>query len=207
VSERLVQPGEYIAQNTQVVTIVKMDPLKLKTSIQEKHASLIKPGQPVKFIVEAFPDRPFTGTIAYVSPAVDQTTRTFVVEAMVDNKSRELKPGFFAKGQVETRVDHDVMAAPEDAVSTLAGVSTVYVVEGGKVRQQQVTLGERQNKLIEITSGLKGPEILATNNLNLLATGVEVRVAAGPDAEAESLPAHGSRMGGAHGGRAQGGRK
>ena len=71
----------------------------------------------------------------------------------------QLKPGFFAKGVVLTRVDDNVIAVPEDAISTLAGVSTVYVIEEGKARAQQVTLGARQDKLVEITSGLKGDEI------------------------------------------------
>jgi RND family efflux transporter MFP subunit len=174
VSERLVQPGEYIRENTPVATIVQMNPLKLKTAIQEKHAGLITPGQTVEFVVEAFLDRKFTGKIAYVSPAVDQTTRTFAVEALVDNTDRMLKPGFFAKGVVRTRLDENVIAAPEDSISTLAGVSTVYVIENGKARQQQVTLGARQEKLAEITSGLKGDETLATTNLSQLATGVSV---------------------------------
>jgi hypothetical protein len=65
---------------------------------------------------------------------------------------------------------------PEDAISTLAGVSTVYVIENGKARQQQVSLGSRQNKLVEVTTGLKGDEQLATTNLSQLATGVSVRV-------------------------------
>jgi HlyD family secretion protein len=175
VSERLVQPGEYIRENIPVATIVQMNPLKLKTAIQEKHAGLITAGQTIEFIVEAFPDREFTGRIAYVSPAVDQTTRTFAVEALVDNADRTLKPGFFAKGVVRTRLDNNIMAAPEDAISTLAGVSTVYVIEGGKARQQQVVLGARQEKLVEVTSGLKGDETLATSNLSQLATGVTVQ--------------------------------
>ena len=45
VAERLVQPGEYIRENTPVVTIVQMHPLKLRTAIQEKHAAMIRPGQ------------------------------------------------------------------------------------------------------------------------------------------------------------------
>jgi HlyD family secretion protein len=176
VAERLVQPGEYIRENTPVVTIVQMNPLKLKTAIQERHAGLIRPGQTVEFIVEAFPDRKFSGRVAYISPAVDQTTRTFAVEVLVENVDRVLKPGFFAKGVVRTHLDTNVLAAPEDAISTLAGVSTVYVIEGGKARQQQVTLGAREGKLVEITSGLKGDETLATTNLNQLATGVTIRV-------------------------------
>ena len=61
VSERLVQPGEFIRENTPVVTIVQMNPLKLKTAIQEKYAGLITPGQTVEFVVEAFLDRKFNG--------------------------------------------------------------------------------------------------------------------------------------------------
>jgi len=176
ISERLIQPGEYIRENTPVVTIVQVNPLKLKTAIQEKHASLIRPGQMVEFNVEAFMNRKFEGKIAYVSPAVDQTTRTFAVEALVENPDRQLKPGFFAKGVVLTKVDENVIAVPEDSISTLAGVSTVYVIEGTKARAQQVTLGARQDKLVEITSGLKGEEMLATSNLSQLATGVNVQV-------------------------------
>jgi membrane fusion protein, multidrug efflux system len=176
VSERLVQPGEFIRENTPVATIVQVHPLKLKTAIQEKYAALIRPGQTVTFGVEAFPSRTFDGRVAYVSPAVDQATRTFPVEALVDNTDRVLKPGFFTKGVVRTHVDEHVLAVPEDAISTLAGVSTVYVIENGKARQQQVGLGARQNKRVEITSGLKGTEMLATTNLSQLATGVSVRV-------------------------------
>jgi membrane fusion protein, multidrug efflux system len=175
VSERLVQPGEYIRENTPVASIVQVNPLKLKTAIQEKHASLIRPGQGVEFGVEAFQNRTFIGKVAYVSPAVDMATRTFAVEALVENNDRVLKPGFFAKGVVLTKMDADVIAVPEDAISTLAGVSTVYVIEEGKARQQQVTLGARQDKLVEVVAGLKGDETLATTNLSQLATGVSVR--------------------------------
>ena len=171
-----MQPGEFIRENTQVATIVQMSPLKLKSAIQEKHASLIRPGQTVEFDVEAFRNRKFTGKVAYVSPSVDQATRTFAIEALVDNSDRQLKPGFFAKGVIHTRMDDKVLAVPEDAISTLAGVSTVYVIEGGKARQQQISLGARQHKLVEVTTGLKGDEMLATTNLSQLATGVSVRL-------------------------------
>lgn len=176
VSERLVQPGEFIRENTQVVTIVQLNPLKLRTSIQEKFAGSIHQGQAVSFAVEAFPNRTFAGKVAFVGPAVDQATRTFAIEALVDNTDRVLKPGFFAKGTVDLKMDENVMAAPDDAVSTLAGVSTVYVIADGKARQQIVTLGTHQDKRWEILDGLKGDEVMATSQLNQLATGMTVTV-------------------------------
>jgi hypothetical protein len=115
---------------------------------------------------------------------------------MVDNADRQLKPGFFAKGTVETRVDAGVMAASEDAISTLAGVSTVYVIADGMARQQLVTLGARQGGLVEILSGLKGDEQLAVGNLNQLATGMAVDVAKEGATAAEGGRGDGSSQGG-----------
>jgi hypothetical protein len=92
-----------------------------------------------------------------------------------------LKPGFFAKGTVLTRVDENVLAAPDDAISTMAGVSTIFVIEDGKARQQQVTLGARKGTAVEIVEGLKGDEIVATSNVNQLATGTSVQTGQGGD--------------------------
>lgn len=194
VSERLVHPGEFIRENTPVVSLVQMNPLKLRTGIQERYAALIAPGLPVQFRVESYPDQSFTGKVANVSPAVDQGTRSFTVDVLVDNRDRKLKPGFFAKGVIFTSRDENVLAVPESAVSTLAGVTAVFVVEGEKVRQQVVATGARQGGMLEIVSGLRGDEIVATSNLSQLAPGVRVEVtdpraggrpAAGPGQERE----------------------
>jgi multidrug resistance efflux pump len=85
VSERPVQVGEFISERTVVATIVQMNPLKLRTGVQERHAGIVKAGQLVEFRVESFGDRMFKGAVAYISPSLDQTMRTFTVEAIVDN--------------------------------------------------------------------------------------------------------------------------
>ena len=210
VSERPVQVGEYIGARTVVATIVQMSPLKLRTGVQERHAGVVEPGQPVQFRVEAFGDRLFSGKVAYVSPALDQTMRTFTVEALVENPDRLLKPGFFAKGVILTRLDTEVLAVPDPAVSVLAGVASVYVIKDGSVTQLEVELGIRQGDLWEITKGLTGDEVLATSRLNELATGVRVRML--KPGESETAPAaagagsDGGERGAAGGGR-QGGRR
>jgi HlyD family secretion protein len=183
ISERLVQTGEFIRENTPVVSLVQLNPLKVKTAVQERHAGLIRPGLPVRFRVESFPTDEFNGKVAYVSPAVDQATRTFVVEVLVDNSDRRLKPGFFAKGVILTKIDDKVTAVPDSSIFTLAGESTVYVIEGGKARKQVVDLGARLNQLVEVTSGLQGTETIATSNLNQLATGVAVQAGGAKSAE------------------------
>jgi RND family efflux transporter MFP subunit len=187
IAERTVQRGEYIRENTPVVTIVRMNPLKLRSGVQEKYANLIRRDQVVDFKVEPYPDQMFHGKIAYISPAVDQATRTFAVEILVDNPRYALKPGFFAKGDVLLKRDENVLAVPEEAVSNLAGVSSVYVISNGVVKQTTIQTGEREGKFIEVLDGLKGDEILAASNLNELVSGSKI---AGPGDE-EAGPANG----------------
>jgi hypothetical protein len=163
-----VQPGEFIKEDTPVITLVQMDPLKVITAAQEKFAGVIQPGMPIQFTVESYPNEMFRGRIVSVSPAVDQSTRTFTVEAELPNPDHRLKPGFFAKGAILTRVDSSVIAAPEDAISTLR-----RRVDRVHRRQWNNSSPERddwrpQGNLVEIVDGLHGDETLATSNLNQL---------------------------------------
>lgn len=198
ISERTVQTGEYIGERTPVATIVQIHPLKLRTGVQEKHAGIVQQGLDVEFRVESFGDTVFRGKVAHVSPALDQTMRTFTIEAIVDNADRRLKPGFFAKGVILTRKDEGVMAVPDSAVSTFAGVSSVYVITDARITQQTVTLGVRQGNLWEIVEGLKGNETLANSRLNELATGTRVEVD-------NSAPEAGGKKGGGKKGQGGGG--
>jgi RND family efflux transporter MFP subunit len=181
VSERPVQLGQYIRENP-LVTIVQMHPLKLLTAVQEKYAHAIRKDQQVEFRVESLPGTTFKGRIAFISPAVDQATRTLPVEVLVDNTNRRLKPGFFAQGAILTEREENIVAVSEQAVSTLAGVSSVYVIEEGVVRQQNVRLGAREGTLLEVLSGLKGDEVLAASNLNELVSGIPVTTGEGGEA-------------------------
>jgi len=199
VSDRPVHVGEYLSERTPVATIVQVNPLKLRTGVQERHAGIIQAGQTVEFRVESFGDTLFQGKVAYVSPSLDETMRTFTVEALVDNDDLRLKPGFFAKGVILTKKDEGVLAVPDAAVSTLAGVSSVYLVKDGKIAQKTVTLGVRQGDLWEVVDGLKGDETLAASRLNELATGVSVTSGAAGDGGGSG----GGRRGGGNARRGQ----
>ena len=193
IAERTVQIGEFIRENTPVATIVRMSPLKLKTGVQEKYANLVRVNQMVDFKVEPYPNDTFHGRIAYISPAVDQASRTFTAEILVDNPAHRLKPGFFAKGDILVNRDTNVLAVPEETVSILAGVSSVYVISNGVVKQTAIQVGEREGKFIEVVSGLKGDEILAASNLNELVSGS--RISSGGEEEGGTAGANGAAAG------------
>jgi RND family efflux transporter MFP subunit len=179
VRQRLVSIGEVVKEKTPLLQLVITDPLKLQGMVPERFAPEIKVEQPVDVQVEAFADRIFPGTVMRVSPAVDVQTRSLALEARVPNSHGQLKPGFFAKGQIVTGVNPEALFVPEEAVYTYVGINKAFVVQDGTVQERLVKLGSRQNGQLEITDGLRSGETVATSSLAQLYQGAKIRVANG----------------------------
>jgi RND family efflux transporter MFP subunit len=183
VARRHVNPGEYVRENVAIFSIVQSDPLKYAGVVSEHAALEIRPGQSVTLEVDPVPGRAFTGRVTRVSPSVDVTNRTVLLEAEVPNPQGMLKPGLFARGALTTRRDTGVLFVPDKAVSTFAGITKVFVLAGGKAQERAVKLGRKQDGMVEILDGVRRGEQVATSALGQLHDGAAVAVqpaAAGP---------------------------
>ena len=177
IARRHVSAGEYVRDNTPLFTIVVANPLKYVGTVPERQAPDLKIGQALRLAVEAFGDRVFTGTITRVAPAVDVATRTLTVEARVPNADATLRPGFFARGHVLVREDPAAVFVPSEAVTSIAGITKVFVVADGKVVERLVKPGTRQGTWVEIPKGVKAGETVAVTNLAALFNGAPVEPA------------------------------
>jgi RND family efflux transporter MFP subunit len=161
IKERAVTKGQYLKVQTPVYVIVQIDPLRIRLKVPEKMAAWVKIGQAVTIQVEAYADRSFTGKITRLNPSVDQQSRTFDVEAVIDNPQGLLKPGFFVKATIpSTRVDKGLFASQE-AVQYVYGIYKVLVVDGGTLKEKEVKVGDRSGGEIEITDGISEGDLLA----------------------------------------------
>lgn len=176
VKERQVTVGQYVRANTPLITLVKVDPIRLRMEIPERMAPWIKNGQVAAVSVEAFGDRIFNGTVWRISPTVDQSKRTFVVEALLQNPRGELKPGFYAKARVPTDKIDEVKLVPVRAVNYVLGSNKAYVVKDGSIDAREVKLGDRFDESVEVLEGLNAGEQVAITQLSRLDSGVKVRV-------------------------------
>jgi RND family efflux transporter MFP subunit len=185
VKERLVAVGQYVRNNTPLLTLVKTDPIRLRVEIPERMAPWIKTGQVTDVLLEAYADRVFRGKIWRISPTVEQTKRTFVVEALIDNPAGALKPGSYAKARVPTeRVDR-IRLVPFRSVNYILGSNKAYVVRDGQVDAREVKLGDRFDQEVEILEGVEDGEQVATTQVARLDTGTKVRVLTGSDEKKE----------------------
>jgi membrane fusion protein, multidrug efflux system len=174
VAERLVSTGDYVTKGMKVAVVVRVNPLRVQLTVPEQFVSAVKVGAPVAFQVDAYPGREFTGTIRYVSPALEANRRALTVEAVVPNQSGDLKPGLFATARIEQPDKVAAVMVPAAAVQTQGGTSRVYVVNGDKVEERIVTVGQQVDALVEIATGLKAGEQVATKNVAQLFDGAKV---------------------------------
>jgi HlyD family secretion protein len=186
VARRHVNPGEFLNGNTAVFTIVQSDPLKWNGSVAEHAALAIQPGQIVRLRVDTVPGRSFEGAVTRVSPAVDVTSRTALLEARVPNRQGLLKPGLFARGVIALRQDAGVAFVPEPAVSYFAGITKVFVVTDGVARERTVKLGARREGWVEVQNGVTPGEAVAASGLGQLRDGAAVTIAPGATPAASS---------------------
>jgi multidrug efflux pump subunit AcrA (membrane-fusion protein) len=163
VAEKLVSVGEQISsgmQATKVVTLVRIDPLRLSLTVPQNDVGHVRQGQKVRFQVDSFPDRTFEGTVRFISPVVTNDTRSLVVEAVVPNAEATLRPGLFATAQLVLAEQQAGIYVPAGAVQKMEEVARVFVVREGVAREQVVALGEQNPQKVEIKSGLSGKELL-----------------------------------------------
>jgi multidrug efflux pump subunit AcrA (membrane-fusion protein) len=176
VQQRMVSLGELVKAQMPVMTVVRVDPLKLLSEIPERMAPWIKVGQPVTLSVDAFPDRQFTATVSRISPAVNTQTRTFAFEALAPNAEALLKPGTFARVRLETSLVEQVMTIPYAAMQYRYGVYRAFAVEGDRLEARELKTGDRVGDRMEILAGLNTAERVAVTDVDTLTDGMKVAV-------------------------------
>lgn len=174
VQKRVVSLGELVKAQSPVISVVRVDPLKVIAEIPERMGPWIKVGQPVSLQVDAYPDKTLIGSVSRISPAVNIQTRAFAFEARVPNSEALLKPGTFARVRLETSKIEPVLTVPYGAMQYRYGVNRAFVVEGDHLTAYELKTGERLGDRIEIVSGVKAGDAIAVSDIDTLTDGLKV---------------------------------
>jgi membrane fusion protein (multidrug efflux system) len=177
VKEKKVTAGNYLRNGTPILSIVQIDPLKLKFTVTEKDVGRLKIGQDVLFKVDAFPGKEFKGKLHTIYPHIEERTRTMQVEALIANAQRQLRPGFFARIVLYTGPPKDTIVIPVNAVMYDNLATKAFTVEGDKAKEKPIKIGYKYGEYVEVIDGLKTGEQLVIVGQNSLAGGMKVNVA------------------------------
>jgi RND family efflux transporter MFP subunit len=174
VTERQIEVGQYVRQDTRIVTLVSLDPLRLELAVPESEVGKVKVDADVAFTVAAFPGQRFEGKIRFVSGALRRATRDLVVEALVKNPDKTLLPGMFADVELSIGT-RKLPSVPKASVILRDGQARAFALVDGRLEERLLALGPEVGDRVSVAKGAALGELVALPPLEGLSNGQRVR--------------------------------
>lgn len=160
-----------------ILTVMQIQPVKVEVNISESDFTKVKLGMPVDVNVEVYGDEVFKGKVSLIHPTIDPATRTFVTEINIPNGDNRIRPGMFARVNIDFGNVNRVVV-PDQAVVKRSGSGDrfVYVYKDGKVSFNQVQLGRHMDTSYELISGVENGSEVVIAGQSRLKDGAPVKV-------------------------------
>jgi RND family efflux transporter MFP subunit len=160
ITQRFVDPGAFISvptggatQTAAIVTVADFRTIRVQVAVPELEASLVDKGEPVKFSVEGLPGKVFEAQVSRISYALDEATRTMLVEADAPNADLKLRPGMYATARIGVETKADALLVPVEAIVMEKTNAFLFLASDGKAKKTAVKLGFNDGVKVEIASG------------------------------------------------------
>lgn len=163
--ERYVKLAEHVNVGAQLFRLSDFDPLLCRIQVPERELRRLRKGQRAELTVEAWGDRRFAAHVLRVAPVVDADSGTVRVTLEIDEAQvagdRQLDPGMFASVYLEMETRPQVVALPRAALSLDTLEESVFVVRDGLAERRTVELGLRNDRFLEVLSGVvEGDQVI-----------------------------------------------
>lgn len=177
VMQKMVSPGQYMKENTPIVTLVKTNPLRLRAELPESAAADVHIGTSLTFTTDGIAGREFHAVVRELNPSLDAKSRSLTVEARITESDSRLRPGMFVQVLLVTRRNTDIVVVPKQAIYTMAGLSKVFVIRGGRVVEVRVPPGQELSGWVEVPGDqIRAGDQVAVTNLPALVNNGEVKI-------------------------------
>lgn len=174
VGTRKVSEGAFLTPAVPLVDLQDLSQIKIDFTLPERYAFAVREKQPFSFTV-AGQGEVRHGEIAVIEPAIDPQTRSLVIRGLC-TKPEGLRPGGFVDVTLTLGGNQKSLMVPSPAIVPSPRGHGVYVIDSGKARFQEVTIGTRTEASVQILRGLAEGDVIATTNLNRIRPGVEVTI-------------------------------
>lgn len=168
--------GQFVVPGTEIAQIAPPEKLVADVDLVGSDMARVTPGLPARVRHHAWNKQIFSGTVIRLAPMIDLVTRALRAEVEVENHKDLLRPGMFVEVTIVGETRERVRVVPRDAVADRGGKWVVFVLEGQRVLRREVSLGLRDDDIVEIKEGLEAGERVVTRGLETLTDETRVRV-------------------------------
>jgi len=166
---RKIRVGDRVSASQGVITIPEVNRMLLEASVSEAEVHRVNAGEAASIRVEAFPGQMVSGTVARVGTLAraaadrpfDEKRFDLIIE--VAPTDLELRPEMTARADITVGTRANVLLAPVNTVFDEKGITVVHVRRGGGIETRRVRVGEGNDTVVEILSGVaEGDEVTLT---------------------------------------------
>ncbi|MBQ7257376.1 MAG: efflux RND transporter periplasmic adaptor subunit [Abditibacteriota bacterium] len=190
VSTRTVDPGQTVSAGTSLGEIVSVKDMYYLANVSEIDIDNVKIGQVVDVTLDGIKGQDFTGKVAAIYPVADASTRGYSVKIKLTNATTAIKAGMFADGLLNTNRHDGVIIAPQAAIKVSQGITSIFVVDGDKVKQVNIEIVSKyleNAEIVPLKAGeLKGNEEIATSGIASLSDGTKIKIESAEEIAKES---------------------
>lgn len=172
---RRISVGALVSPTTVIVTLDKIDVVKIDFSVPETALPHLKLGTAISAHAAAAREKVFMGKLASFDSRIDPVTRSVAARAEVPNPDHALKPGMLVMVNLamEPRLS---LSMPERALVPVGARAYVFTVVGDRARRLEVKPGRRKPGYVEILSGVEEGQVIIADGLVGLQDGMAVKV-------------------------------
>ena len=171
--------GSLVTAGLTLFTVVTPDSLRFDAAVDEADIAGVQVGQQATVTLDAFPGRPFTGTVEAIHPAATATSTggvAFTTTIRLDAGDARLLAGMTGDTTIGTSSVPDALVVPVQAVSVGGGDRTVWRIADGVAHRVTVEIGPSTDTLTQVVAGLSAGDEVAMTNLTALTEGAGVDV-------------------------------
>jgi HlyD family secretion protein len=173
VTRRWAEPGAPVAEAAPILSVAPAETLRIVLNLKSSDAEKIRPATAALVKVDVSPEKDFRGFVKHVQEIANFTGDELSVEIEVANPGGVLKYGMPASVSFITGERRHV---PRTALIQGQGSTCVFINQGGRARQRNITPGKQQNGEIEVVSGLETGDMVVVSGAERLIDGSRVRV-------------------------------
>jgi Cu(I)/Ag(I) efflux system membrane fusion protein len=164
-----VREGIFVTPATEVMSVARLDRVWVLAEVFERQAAWVEAGQAAEVELDYLPGRKWRGTVDYVYPELDATTRTLKVRIRFDNEGEALRPNMFARVTLLGNDTEPVVHIPREALIRGGNIDRVVRALGdGRFRSQAVETGIESGDRVAILNGLAEGDVIVTSGQFLI---------------------------------------
>lgn len=161
--------GELLREEDVAYTVANLNTVWLNLSIYQSDLSQVKPGQEV-VVSQGHGQRQAHGVITYLSPIVNEDTRTATARVIISNSEGAWTPGIFVTATIKIAQGEVNIRIPRTAIQTVENKQSVFIDSNGEFKATPIVVGKTNDKFAEVLSGLTvGERYVAKNSFTLKA--------------------------------------